>query len=95
MMELRLQIITIIYSFIYGIFFAFMLNIFHKYVYSNKLLTKILFTFIFTITNSILYFLILNKINNGIIHYYSLIFIILGFSIENRLKSIIEKKFKK
>lgn len=93
MISLKLQVLTIIVSFLYGIFFSFFLDISSKYIYNSKLKIKILFSFLFILINTILYFAIMNKINNGIIHYYSFIAIIIGFFVENHGKRLIVKKY--
>ena len=81
-MNLETQIKLIIFSFIFGIFFALMIDINHKFLYINKKVFKIIFTFFFVLVNVFIYFLILKKINEGILHIYSFICIILGFFIE-------------
>lgn len=87
-MTLEIQIKLLLFSFVFGVFFALMIDINHKYLYSNKFIFKIIFTFFFILVNNFIYFLILKKINEGIIHIYSIICIILGFFIEH----IITKK---
>lgn len=93
MMDLNTQIKLIIFSLIFGIFFALMIDLNHKYLYTNKRYFKIIFTFFFVLVNVFIYFLILQKINNGIIHIYSIICIILGFFIEQLfIKQVVKKK---
>lgn len=82
-MSLKLQIISLIVSFLYGIFFSFLLNINYKIIYNNSKLIKIIGTFIFIIANSLLYFYILLKINNGIVHIYLLLSLLMGFILGN------------
>lgn len=82
-MSLKLQIISLIVSFIYGIFFSKLLKINYKIIYNNKKSIKIIGTFIFIIVNSLLYFYILLKINNGIIHIYLFLSLLFGYIIEN------------
>ena len=92
MMTLNIQIKLIIFSLIFGIFFALMIDLNHKYLYTNKKYFKTIFTFFFVLVNVFIYFLILQKINNGIIHIYSIICIILGFIIEQIIKKQVVKK---
>lgn len=82
-MELIVQLKLIIFSFLYGIFFAFTLNINYKFINSKRKILKVIFTLVFIILNTLIYFAILQKINNGILHYYSFICIVLGFLSEN------------
>ena len=90
-MDLQTQIRVVIFSFIFGIFFALMIDINHKFLYSNKKVLKIIFTFLFVLVNVFIYFLILKKINDGIMHIYSIICIILGFFIEHLIKNKVVK----
>lgn len=78
-MNLKLQIITLIFSFLYGIFFGILLNINYKFLYSNKKILKILANMLFIIFNVLVYFIVLRKINNGIFHPYFVIMLTLGF----------------
>lgn len=82
-MTLKIQIISLIVSFLYGIFFSFLLNINYKLIYNNNKFIKIIGTLIFVLFNSLLYFLILLKINNGIVHIYCILALIIGFVIYN------------
>jgi hypothetical protein len=96
MMELDIQIKSLIFSFIYGIFFSFVLNLNYKYVYKSKGIYKIVINALFIIDNVLLYFLILKKINSGIIHFYFILMIILGFILfHTKFKKLYSKiKFK-
>lgn len=82
-MNLIIQIKLIIFSFLYGIFFAITIDINSKFIYSKRKVFKILFTFIYIVLNILIYFAALQKINRGILHYYSFICIVLGFLLEN------------
>ena len=91
MMNLETQIKLIIFSLFFGAFFALMIDINHKYLYESKRYFKIIFTFLFILINTILYFFALKKINNGIIHIYSIICIILGFFMEHFIRNKVVK----
>lgn len=90
-MNLKVQIIGLIFSFLYGIIFSLLVNINYKYLFSKRLAFKITMTFVFIIDCSLLYFLILKKINEGIIHPYFLLMILIGFYVSFP----ISKKFRK
>lgn len=94
-MILEVQIKTLIFSFLFGIYFAYMIRVNYKYIYTLKKLYKILATFLLIFSNVLLYFIILLKINNGIIHMYSLLMIVLGTYMEHFINRIIEKNIKK
>ena len=66
MIPLDIQIKSIIFSFLYGMFFSFLLNLNYKYIYYSKGVFKILVNVFFVVDNVFLYFIILRYINNGI-----------------------------
>lgn len=80
-MLLSIQIKSLLFSFIYGIFFFIMLEINYKFIYNDKIIIKMLFTFIFVFFHTLLYFICLIYINNGIVHVYFLLMILVGFII--------------
>ena len=94
-MILKTQIILIFFSLVFGAFFSFFLNINYKLIYSEKRIFKVLLTFSFIIVNVLLYFIILKKINNGIIHPYAIICIIFGFLFDSAIHKMIANKYKK
>lgn len=76
-MILKLQIISLIFSFVYGLIFYFLILLNKKYLYGNKI--SFIIDVLFIIDNVLLYFIILRYINNGIFHIYFSLTIILGF----------------
>ena len=78
-MYLSIQIYSLLYSFGYGIFFFLMLELNCKFIYSSNRITSFIGTFIFVLFNTLLYFIGLCKINNGIIHIYFLMMIMGGY----------------
>ncbi len=93
MMTLEVQIQSLIYSLVFGMFISMIFNFFYKYLFNKRKIIKILSTELFIISSVLLYFLLLVKINNGIISYYLFISIILGFVIGNKKTKIL--RFKK
>ena len=92
-MPLINQIITIVFSFIYGILFYILLEINYKYIYTGNKLYRIIVTFLFVICNTLLYFIILRKINYGIVHIYFLSCIFTGYILSNFVyKKLIVKR---
>lgn len=94
-MNLKTQIITLIASFLYGIFFSFLVNLNYKYLYQKNVYLKVMFTFLFIFINVILYFLIIKKINQAILHPYSFGMIFVGFCLEHHLHHLVANHFKK
>ena len=78
-MILKIQIYSILYSFLYGIIFYALLEVNYKIIYESRLFIKIICSLLFLLVNTLLYFIILIKINNGIVHIYFLLSIILGY----------------
>lgn len=94
-MSLNTQIFTVVISFLYGIFFSITMNLSNKIIYNNKLIIKILFTFIFIFIHSLVYFNVLLRINYGIIHIYGILAIIIGFTLHELLKNKVVKIYKR
>lgn len=94
MISLDIQIKSIIFSFIYGAFFSFLLNLNYKFIYYSKGILKILINAFFILDNVFLYFIILRFINNGIVHFYFLLSMFLGYLSVNKMASKVIKIFK-
>jgi hypothetical protein len=92
MINLRIQVISIVISYLYGIFFSIMLNVNSKYIYNEIKKKRLLFNFLFVFDNILLYFIILRYVNEGILHYYFIIALILGFLSVNKMTSRIFNK---
>lgn len=96
MIELSIQIKSLIFSFFYGILFSILLNINYKYIYDGPLFYRIAITFLFVLNNVLLYFIIIKILNDGIIHLYFIIMLILGFFTVNvNLKKLKFEKLKR
>ncbi len=78
-MSLKIQIYSVLYSFLFGIYFSYILKLFKKYIYNNNIIIKTVSNLVIVIINSFIYFIGINKINNGILHPYTFITLILGF----------------
>ena len=89
-MSLNTQLLTLIFSYIFGFFFSLFLNINHKIIYNSKIIIKLLGTLLVVFSSVLVYFIILLKINNAILHPYELIMITLGFYTENIIKKQIK-----
>lgn len=83
MMLLKIQIYSLIYSFLYGCFFAGIIKINYKIVYNSNMVLKVIGSFLFILFNVILYFIVLKYINNGILHFHFFICIWCGYYVCN------------
>ena len=94
-MSLVIQIKTIVVSFLFGIYFSCFLSFCYKIIYHKKEIIKMIFTPFIILTNAFFYFLIIQKMNNGIFHIYEIFCIILGFILQGILSKFIAKRLKK
>ena len=91
-MSLNIQIYSFIFSFVFGIFFYIVLGLFSKFIYSKKLFIKVISSLAFSIGLSLLYFYVLLKINNGYLHLYFFLMILLGYIISQIIRVKFFKK---
>lgn len=94
-MNLQVQIYLILYSFIYGFILSILLDINYAFIYKKKLFIKYIISFLFAINASFIYFFFLQKINNGILHIYSFLWILIGFTLSHFTVTYLDKHFKK
>lgn len=94
-MSLDLQIISSIFSFLYGILFSILLNFNYNVLFSGKRLFRIFSNILFLLDSSLLYFILIKRINEGIIHPYFYLLFFLGaclcFSKTKFLRRFIKK----
>lgn len=77
-MILIIQIKSLFFSFIYGIFFALTYRINKKYLLSKNLYFKLILNFFFVLDHILIYFILIKLINKGILHVYFFLLFILG-----------------
>ena len=82
-MILKIQIFSLLFSFAFGIFVYFILELMHRFIYNNKISVKLFFSLLFSLFISIIYFLLLLRINNGVLHSYFFLMILLGYIVAN------------
>ena len=93
MIDLSIQIKSILVSFLFGMFLKLIISMNYKFLFYTKGIIKVLGNLFFVIDLVFIYFLILRYVNNGIMHYYFIIFIVLGFLLMCKIQ-LIFKKFK-
>lgn len=102
-MDLKTQIISFLFSFVFGIIFSICTNLNYRFLFTKKLVFKILITIIYVIDFSLLYFLIMQRISYGMIHVYFFLAIGMGYLVGtvrltqyvNSFKQKIKKMLKK
>ena len=90
-MELKIQVYSFVVSFIYGLFFYLMLGLHARIIYSSFILVKVVGSLLFVIVMSLLYFIMLLYINNGYVHLYFFLCIMLGYFVCKLVKKKIVK----
>ena len=88
MIYLNIQLKLIVFSFIFGFFFAALLKKYNKYTSKIKTIYKVLVTIIMMLCLDSIYFFGIYIISNAIFHIYSLLSIILGIITYNIMKKI-------
>lgn len=78
-MSLSEQFLSIGFSFIYGVVLSLLYNFNYNLLFNKEKVFKIVFNILFVLDLVLIYFLIIKKINGGIIHPYFYLLIILGF----------------
>jgi len=91
-MDLSVQLYSIIISFLFGGMFSLELIFFNKLIDKLVWLWKSLFSFLFVMINATIYFILLLFVNNGILHIYFFLSMILGYCIFNFLFTLFRKK---
>lgn len=77
-MELKIQCLTLLFSFLFGIFFYIGYRLSKKWLYHKFLFIKIISSCAFCMTEVFLYYLLLEKVNNGILHSYGILSFFVG-----------------
>ncbi len=93
-MNLVLQVTALVFSFIYGVLLSFLYNLNYNILFYKNRIVKIIFNTIFIFDLVLIYFLIMRKINNAIIHPYFYLFICLGFFTFFNITKRLRKLFK-
>ena len=86
-MTLDIQIVSLLFSFLFGISFSLFIRVNEKILYNKIIIIKYLGSILVIFVSVLSYFIILRKINNSIFHPYLLIMIIIGFVTENKMYS--------
>jgi hypothetical protein len=92
-MNLFEQILSFLFSFLYGIIIFFVYKVSYKYLYNVKVIYKFLNSLLFVLDLTFLYYLGFYFINDGIIHVYFLLITFLTFIyINDRHRKNLQKK---
>lgn len=88
-MKLEIQLLSLIFSFSYGILLSYVYNIAFNLLEHKVKRYKVLINILFFVNMFLIYFFLLLKINDGVLHLYFLILLFLGFWLfVNKTKSL-------
>lgn len=79
MIPLSVQIPSLLISFIYGIVIYYIINFLYSFICSKKVVLRFTLSFLLILFLGLIYFLILLRVNNGIIHIYFYLFLLGGY----------------
>lgn len=91
-MCLEVQLQSMIFSLLYGIFFSLLLSLNYKILFTSKKVTRVIASVLFVIDNVFLYFIILCHINGGMLHIYFMMLLVVGFVLGNFVIKILRFK---
>ena len=80
-MNSNLQLISFLVSFIFGIFFCLITILNFKLIAKTKKFLQHILTFIYVIDMTIIYIIIIYKLNRGYFHIYFVMMVFIGFLI--------------
>lgn len=78
-MTLKIQILSILFSFLYGNILFWLLELNYKLLYEGKVFYRIAISFLFVMIMSLIYFICMVRINNGILHIYFYFVLLTGY----------------
>jgi len=90
-MDLSTQIMSLIFSFAYGVVVSYLFNLNYNFIYKSSILYKIVINILFCINLGLVYFLLIKIINNGIVHIYFILMFLLGFGLFVKKYSFMRK----
>ena len=91
MITLSLQLKIILFSFIYGIIIYFLYCLCNRFIYNVNLCLKIMNTFSLVMIITLVYFYFIEKFMSGVFNVYSLIVMLMSFSISSIIANHIKK----
>lgn len=95
-MNYKIQLISLLISFLYGIFFSIVTSYNYRNLYNTSTPFKVTINIVFILDVVLLYIIIMYKINKGIFHLYFILMVILGFIVShNKINASIKRISKK
>ena len=94
-MSLKIQIISIFFSGLYGILLSFLITLNYRFLFQSKKIIKIIGNILFSLDMALLYFISMKKINNAMIHPLFYLLTFLGYLLTYRKIQKIMSRFQK
>ncbi len=101
-MNYKIQLISFVFSFLFGLFFYFTSLLNYKLIKKHSAVLKYIITTIYIIDISLIYILLMYKINYGVIHIYFILLLFCGFLVGwlyskklRKICKVIAKKLKR
>lgn len=98
-MDYKVQLISFLCSFLFGIFFYLTSLLNYKVIHKRCMFLKYLISFAYVIDIALLYVLLMYKINSGVIHIYFIMVLFMGFLFGyfycKKIKNFCQMKLKK
>ena len=93
-MDYKVQLISLLVSYVFGIVFYFTSLLNYKIIKNYNKIFKYVTTFLYMLNIAIIYICLLFKVNNGNIHPYFIIMVLLGFLLGVKIKKALTKNVK-
>lgn len=78
-MDLKLQILSMLFSFGYGIISSYLYNLNYNFIHNTTILYKLVINILFCVNLGLIYFILIKVINYGVVHIYFVFSFIVGF----------------
>ena len=78
-MDLKLQILSILFSFGYGIISSYLYNLNYNFIHNTTMLYKLVINILFCVNLGLIYFILIKIINYGVVHVYFVFSFVVGF----------------
>ncbi len=79
MISLRLQLLALVFSIVYGVIVSFLFNLNYKLLFHSKRVVKIICDVIFVFDLGFIYFFFLEKFVDGYINFYFFVLVLFSF----------------
>lgn len=93
-MSLNEQILSLVFSFVYGLFLAFAYNFNYNLLFNKTKVFKVILNLLLVLDLVLIYFILIKKINGGIIHPYFYFLIVIGFILNFNYSKKLRRFFK-